>query len=244
MRTPFRAMAAIIASLLIPAFAGAQGPVNRTPDGKPDLSGFWDLAPLRFGGDLAQGKEGEVPYTALGKQAYLNHDFKDDPTGFCLPPGIPRMLHSPMPMLVMQTPGYITMLFEYQRIWRIIYTDGRPHHPDVTDSFMGDSIGKWEGDTLVVDTVGFNDRTWLDTAGHQHSTGMRVIERLTRTGPETLSYEITVEDPAMYSRPWTHKGNLKPIKATKGLPELLEYFCNENNRDTEHLISTKPEAKP
>jgi hypothetical protein len=235
---------ALIVLVSVSADAQSGTAVPRTPDGKPDLSGFWDLGPLRFGGDLAQGKESEVPYTPAGLEAFKNRDHKDDPTGFCLPPGIPRMLHSPMPMLVMQTPAYVTMLFEYQRIWRIIYTDGRPHHPDVTDSFMGDSIGKWDGDTLIVETVGLNDRTWLDTAGHQHTADMRVIERIRRTGPETLEYEITIDDPKFYSKPWTHKGVLRPQKATEGLPELLEYFCNENNRDIQHLMSTKPGANP
>ena len=218
--------------------AAPTGPVPRTADGKPDLSGFWDLSPLRFGGDLAGGKEDQVPYTPAGRAAFRATDHKDDPTGFCLPPGIPRMLHSPFPMLVMQTKDYITQLFEYQRIWRIIYTDGRPHHPDVTDSFMGDSIGKWEGDTLVVETVGLNERSWLDTEGHQHTPNMKVIERITRTGTETVDYEISVIDPEFYAQPWTHKGTLRPQKATRGLPELLEYFCTENNRDLQHLQST------
>src|SRR5688572_26780922 len=177
-----------------PAARADSGPAPRTHYGKPDLGGFWDLSPLRFGGDLAQGKEDQVPYTPAGKAAFERTDHKNDPTGLCLPPGIPRMIHSPFPMLVMQTPEYVTMLFEYQRIWRIIYTDGRPHHPDVTDSFMGDSIGRWEGDTLVVETVGMNDRTWLDTAGHQHTPDMKVIERITRTGASTLDYEVTIID--------------------------------------------------
>ena len=222
------------------ATASKPGPVPRMPDGKPDFSGFWSLASLRFDGNLAQGKESEVPYTPLGQAAYKNHDAKDDPTGKCLPPGMPRILHSPFPMQIMQDHDHLAMLFEYQRIWRMIYVDGTPHHQDVDGTFMGDSIGKWEGDTLVIDTVGLNDRTWLDTAGHQHSADLHVIERLARTGPETIAYEVTIDDPKMYAKPWTHTGTLTPQRATKGLPELLEYFCNDNNVDVEHLtVPTK-----
>ena len=88
--------------------------------------------------------EDQIPYTPAGREAFLKRDAADDPTAYCLPPGMPRMLHSPFPMLIMQSPGLVTELFEYQKIWRLIYTDGRPHHTDVTDTFMGDSIGHWE----------------------------------------------------------------------------------------------------
>jgi len=162
------AMVALII-VAVPLVAVAQLP--HTPDGKPDLTGYWNLPQaLRFGGDLAEGHEDQVPYTPAGREAFQKRDAADDPTAYCLPPGMPRMLHSPFPMLIMQSPGLVAELFEYQKIWRLIYTDGRPHHPDVTDTFMGDSIDHWEGDTLVVDTVGINDRSWLDTAGHQHTS--------------------------------------------------------------------------
>jgi hypothetical protein len=219
-------------------------PVNssalpRTADGKPDLSGFWNIP---YVPNMAMGKEADVPYTPAGLAAFKNHDSKDDPTGLCFAPGVPRIMQSPFPMLVMQTPGYIGMLFEYQRIWRLIYTDGRGHHEDAGATFMGDSIGKWDGDTLVIETTDFNDRTWLDTAGHQHTANMRVIERYTRTGPETLAFEISVEDPAYYSRPWKVQRVMKALKPIPKLPNLLEYFCTDNNLDVQHLISTKPAA--
>ena len=222
------------------AQAPKPGPVPRTPDGKPDLTGYWSLASLRYNGNLAQGNEANVPYTDAGRLAYKNHDAKDDPTGFCQPPGMPRMLHSPFPMMVMQDKDHVAFLYEYMRIWRLVDLNGREHYPDVEDTFFGDSTGKWDGDTLVIETVGLNDRSWLDTAGHQHSSEMKVIERITRTGPESMDYEVTVIDPKMYAKPWVHKGMLTPQKATKGLPELLEYFCTDHNIDPGHLYSTKP----
>jgi len=236
-----RYLALILIALLAAVSAWAQSrPLPRTPDGKPDLGGYWNLPEaLRFNGNLAQGKEDEVPYTPEGRQAFLNRDAADDPTAYCLPPGMPRMLHSPFPMLIIQSPGLVAELFEYQKIWRLIYTDGRPHHADVTDTFMGDSIGHWEGDTLVIDTVGINDRSWLDTEGHQHTADIHLIERVMRTAPDTLHYEVTVIDPKYYSKPWTHAGDMHPIEATKGLPELLEYFCNDNEQDSKHFVETK-----
>jgi len=106
---------------------------------------------------------------------------------------------------------------------------------------MGDSTGWWEGDTFVIDNVGLNAKTWLDTAGHQHSDQMHVIERLTRA-PDTLILDFTVDDPVMYSKPWNHHRVIKPLTQRPGLPMLLEYSCNENNKDVQHLISTKPAA--
>jgi hypothetical protein len=219
-----------------PAKAAA---MPRAADGKPDLSGFWDIPSVM---DMSMGNEEEVPYTSMGRAAFRNHDAKDNPTGFCLPPGVPRIMQSPFPMAIVQTPGYVVMLFEYQRIWRMIYTDGRAHHTDVADTFLGDSIGKWEGDTLVIDTVALNDRTWLDAAGHQHSANLHVIERLTRTGPDTMAYVFTVDDPAMYAKPWIHERVFKTLKPSKGLPDLIEYSCNDHNVAVPHLVSTKPAA--
>lgn len=231
------AAAAVFTALLWASVPATAQSSPRTADGKPDLSGFWNIP---YTPNMSMDKEAEVPYTPRGQAAYKGHDAKDDPTGFCLPPGVPRIMQSPFPLAIMQAPGYVVMLFEYQKTWRMIYTDGRGHHANVADLFMGDSIGKWEGDTLVIDTVSLNDRTWLDTAGHQHSANLHVIERLTRTGPDTIAYQFTVDDPAMYAKPWTHNRVFRTAKPSKGLPDLLEYSCNDNNLDLPHLISTKP----
>jgi hypothetical protein len=202
-----------------------------------DLSGYWNLPYIP---NMAQGKEDTVPYTPAGQAAFRNHDAKDDPTGFCHFPGVPRIMQSPYPVQFVQTGNQLLMLFEYMKMWRAIYTDGRPHNNGVDSTFMGDSVGRWEGDTLVIDTVALNDRTWLDTAGHQHSDKLHVIERLRRTGPDAIAYEYTVDDPVMYAKPWKQARVLTPLKPTARLPELLEYSCNDNNKDLQHLISTKP----
>lgn len=215
----------------------------RTLDGQPDLSGYWSLSAMRFKANLANEGEDKVPYTEAGREAFLGHDSKNDPTGFCQPPGWPRMAHSPFPMKIVQEKNAVIFLYEYMRSWRQVDLNRKQHYPDVEDTFYGDSIGHWEGNTLVVETTGLTDRTWLDSAGHQHTADMKVVERLTRTGPESLDYEIQVVDPTYYTRPWIHKGTLTPQKATPGLPELLEYFCNDNNIDIEHLTAPATERK-
>jgi len=210
------------------------------PDGKPSFSGFWNLP---YVPNIAASKEAEaaVPYTPAGLAAFKTHDSKDDPTSLCLYPGVPRIMQSPYPMQIVQNPEYVTMLFEYMRLWRAIPTDGRTHPENLPPSFMGDSVGKWEGDTFVIDTIGLNDRTWLDTAGHQHTDNLHVIERIRRT-PDTILYEYTIDDPKMYAQPWKQERVLRPLKAVHGMPELIEYVCTENNQDVRHLISTKPAA--
>ena len=235
-------MTRLILVLLIALPVAAQTPIPRTSDGKPDFSGYWNL-PYTPNMAAAAG-EAAVPYTAEGLAVFKNHDSKDDPTSFCLYPGVPRIMSSPYPVQFIQTPEYLVMAFEYMRLWRVIPTDHREHPKNLQATFMGDSTGWWEGDTFVIDTVGLNDRTWLDTAGHQHSDALHVTERLQRTAPDTILLQFTLEDPKMYSKPWTHERILKPLKQVKGLPMLLEYSCNENNRDVQHLISTKPNAQP
>jgi hypothetical protein len=212
--------------------------IPRTADGQPNFSGFWDLP---YVPNMAQGKEDTVPYTERGRQAYQNHDSKDDPTANCWYPGVPRIMQSPYPMQIVQTRDYLVLLFEYMRMWRSIPLDGREHPKNMEPSFMGDSVGHWEGDTIVIDTVGLKDApwTWLDTAGHQHSDALHVVERLERK-PDSIAYEYTVDDPKMYAKPWIQRRAITPLKITKNLPELIEYSCTENNRDVKHLISTKP----
>jgi hypothetical protein len=220
--------------------AGGGAPVPRMPDGRPDFSGFWNL-PYVPNMAATKAAEAAVPYTPQGLQAYKEHDSKDDPTSRCLYPGVPRIMQSPYPLQIVQTKDQLVMLFEYMGLWRAIPTDGRAHRQAVEPTFMGESVGKWDGDTLVIDTIGLNDRTWLDTAGHQHSDALHVVERLRRTANSIL-LGFTVDDPQMYSRPWEHERVIRPLKPVPGLPELIEYSCNENNRDLAHLVSTKPAA--
>ena len=241
-RTRLAGLLALSAIFLITgASAQTAGPeIPRMPDGKPSFVGYWDLP---YTPNMA-AKDGEaaIPYTDAGRAAFKNHDAKDDPTSLCLYPGMPRIMQSPYPIQIIQTQEYVTILFEYMRQFRAIPTDGRAHPENLPPSFMGDSTGKWEGDTFVVDTTGLNDRTWLDTAGHQHTADMHLTERFTRT-LTTINLEYTIDDPKMYAKPWVQQRIIRPSKpAPHGLPQLIEYSCEENNKDIQHLITTKPAA--
>ena len=231
------AMVAACAGLLL-ASAAAQNPIPRAADGKPDFSGFYNIP---YFPNMVSGKEEAIPYTEAGRAAYQNHDSKDDPTSNCWFPGVPRIMQSPYPAQFVQTPGYLVILFEYMHTFRSIPLNGRPHPSKMEPAFMGDSTGHWDGDRLVVDTANLKGPpwTWLDTAGHQHSGQLHVVETFERA-PDAILYQYTVDDPVMYSKPWTVQRTLTPLKMTPGLPELLEYSCTENNRDLPHLRSTKP----
>ena len=121
----------------------------------------------------------------------------------CYPPGTPRVYLQPFPWQIVQTPKETIFLYEYDHTVRHVFTDGRKHPEDVTPSYMGDSIGSWDGDTFVVDTVGFNDRTWLDRVGHPHSDQLHVIERFQRVNLNDLEVDITMEDAKALAKPWT-----------------------------------------
>jgi len=236
--TIFAATAMAVALGAMTAARAADAPaIPRMADGKPDFTGFYNIP---YTPNMARGKEDEVPYTERGRKAYADHDFKDDPTANCWFPGVPRIMQSPYPAQIAQTKDYLFILFEYMHMFRAIPLDGRPHPANMEPSFMGDSVGHWEGDTIVVDTTMLKDApwTWLDTAGHQHSDALHVIEHFRRL-PDKVDYDFVVDDPKMYTKPWTNARPLTPLKMTPGLPELIEYNCDENNRDLKHLVPTK-----
>jgi hypothetical protein len=214
----------------VPAPAQTPAPV------RPDLSGFWIN---QYTPDLSVALGRQPPFTALGAERWRTVDTSKDPTGICLPVGPSRGFTAPFPFLLVQQDEYVGILFEYQSIWRAIYLDGRPHPEDIADYpyFMGHSIGKWEGDTLVVDTTGIDERTWLDTAGHEHSAQLRLTERFQKTGPDTMQWTATFDDPVFFTRPWSITRTF-----TRGKPgdRLLPYTCNENNKDVEHLQKYQP----
>jgi hypothetical protein len=145
----------------------------------------------------------------------------------CLPPGVPRILLMPFPMQIAQLPGEVLMIFEYDHFIRAIYTDGRPHPKDLDPTWMGDSIGKWEGDTLLVDTIGFNDKTWLDMVGHPHSDALHLSERIRRVDRDTLQDDLTINDPKAYTKTWTGQ----QIFELKPSWHLGEYICEDNMTD-------------
>jgi hypothetical protein len=219
------------------AAAAPSGSVPRTADGKPSLSGVWEIpyvpdmsrngraAP---GATPAQIGPGALPFTAWGEQEFKNYDpSKFDYTAHCLPMGWTRQMNTPMPVEIMQEPNRIAILFEAWQTFKVIPTDGRDHPKNVDETWMGNSVGRWEGDTLVIDTIGLNDKTRLDTIGHPHSNQLHVVEKLTRTDPMHIAYEVTVTDPKAYKEPFQNKRvfTLKPDW------ELMEYSCEENNKE-------------
>jgi hypothetical protein len=200
------------------------GPVPRTLDGKPSLSGVWEVP---YAPDMSRGI-GALPFTAAGEAEWKAYDpAKFDYTGHCLPMGWTRQMNAPMPLEIMQEPNRIAILFEAWNTFKVIPTDGRAHPKNLDPTWLGNSVGRWDGDTLVVDSIGFNDKTRLDTVGHPHSDQMHIVERLTRTDAMHLAYEVTIDDPKTYSKPFTNKRTftLKPGW------ELMEYSCEENNKD-------------
>jgi hypothetical protein len=226
-----------------PVVTKVSPPTPRLPDGTVDLAGkgIWSLPWITdFGKQIVGAKAGDVPflpwtramhaYNARTKVAY-------DPEGFCLPPGGPRALGTPYPAQFIQQQDRIIVIFEGgAHVWREIYMDGRPHPPkdELNPTYFGHSVGKWEGDTLVIDTVGYNERTWLDFGGYMHTEDLHTVERITRPNRDTLHYETLLDDPSAYSASWTVAWN---IPWTEG-GELSEYICQENNQ---FLIDLKDE---
>ncbi len=182
-----------------------------------------------------------APFNAKGKEAFAARrktDSATDPEGFCLPPGVPRMMYTPYPMKIIQEPNWVTFIFEGgAHVWRQIPIAPRGYltHPplaSINPTYLGDPIGWYEGDTLVVDTVGFNTRTWLDFAGHPHGEGLHVTERFTRLDTLTLEHIAIIDDPEFYTQPWT-------VRITTGYQpagKMLEYICQENESDSKHLL--------
>jgi len=206
----------------------------------PDLSGLWIR--LRDKGATARGYPSFIldfgnsvspmtPWAAAKfKTTNAMYDGKDaktvlsDPIFKCYPPGVPRVYLMNFPVQIVQIPGQVIMLFEYDHFIRRIYTDGRPHDTDQGPLWMGDTTGRWEGDTLVADTASFNDKTLLDRVGHIHSDALHVIERLRRVDRDTLEIEFTVQDPKAYTKPWGAKLVFQQRLDWK----VMENVCEDN----------------
>jgi len=224
-------------------------PTPRTADGKPDLSGMWeqekdrpcppegcadDPAGAQWS-DIGWGLEGGLPYqpwaAALVKARTEQHG-KDDPITHCLPGSITQMHTAPGFKKIIQAPGLIAILHERHVSYRQIFTDGRPLPVDPQPSWTGYSTGKWEGDTLVVQTTGFRDGLWLDRSGDPLTDAAKVTERFRRVNYGRLEIQITVDDPKAYTAPWTVKLNQPIVLNT----ELLDYVCLENEKDITHMV--------
>jgi len=196
----------------------------------PDLSGVWFM-PEYHRTLLPKEDPPFQPWAeALLKKRDLENNTADpdtgpDPIERCIPPGVPRIMLQPFPWEIVQAKDRVIMIFEYQALTRQIFTDGRGHPKDLDSTYMGHSIGKYEADSLVVDTVGFNDKTWLDPKGLPHSDALHVIERIRRVDHDTLQVDYTIDDLKAYTKPWTAQRifKLKPDW------EIKEYVCAENN---------------
>ena len=191
----------------------------------PDISGVWlveKFEPRLF-------PDGGAPLTPLAEAKFKATDLKtNDPNLACLPLGLPRfMISVPYPMEIFQVPTRVIILQEGPQTLRQIHMN-RQHPKDLDPTYSGDSTGKWEGETLVVDTIGFNDKTWLDGSGLPHSEAMHLVERIRRTGHDTLVDDIRVEDPMAYTKPLT----VHEVYKLKPDWEIHEYVCEENNKYT------------
>ena len=194
----------------------------------PDLSGIWQThqdvvtfstkdPPMQPWAEakFKKAKPGYGPRSTPDSQ---------DPIQQCLPPGVPRILLMPFPVQIVQTPTQVIMIFEYDHYVRQIYLDRHEHPKDLSPTWMGDSIGKWEGNTLVVDTTGFNDSAWLDQVGHPHSDALHLIERIRRLDHDTMQIDVIIDDPKAYTKPWTGQ---VVFKLRPGW-HLIEYVCEDN----------------
>jgi hypothetical protein len=214
-------------------------PAPLTPDGKPDLSGLWQRISPRYASNIAADlKPGEVkPWAQALVDQRMEELGKDHMALQCLPWG-PNYSNSDRKSKIIQTPGLIVMLDE-DLTYRQIFMDGRELESNPNPSWMGYSVGHWEGKTLVVESVGFNDRTWLDRNGHPHTEALRMTERYRRPDFGHLEIEVTLNDPAVYARPWTVALKAQLAADT----ELLEYVCNESSGGREHWVGKASDAK-
>jgi len=202
--------------------AATRQELPRLSDGKPDFSGVHAFSLGRGGnaGTEMPLKPGAEKYKVIRgpKDAGLTAD--------CMPLGVPGSFNVPYPFQIVQTPKLMVVFYEYPNTFRIIPTDGRPHPKDPDPTWMGDAVGHWEGDTLVVDTIGFNDKTEIN--GYKHTEAYHVVERFRRPEVGSLQYEVTVEDPNLFARPWTMPARTFPLRPE--LDKIDEFVC-ENNRD-------------
>jgi hypothetical protein len=217
---------------LNPLPAAPAGPTPRLADGRVDFSGVWRPADVFLIEDISLGlKKGEtIPLNPAGERSLKARLSKDDPEANCLPTGVPRL--APYPWRIVETATHMFFLFEGNiHSYRQIFLDGRKHPLDPDPTWYGHSVGWREGDALVVDTVGFNDKSWFDFLGHPHTEQLHTVERYRRTTFGTLAEEVTIDDPGAYSRPFTITGTHLLLPKD----ELMEYVCNENEKDTRHL---------
>jgi hypothetical protein len=208
-------------------------PAPQKSDGKPDLSGIWqvDKNSIRYLYDLAANlKPGELPIQpwaeALTKERTTGAHASEYPSAHCLPPGVPILDGSSAfnPLKIVQEPELVVILYEAMSQFRQIFLDGRILPKDSNPTWLGYSVGRWEGDALLVDSTGFNGRTWLDAVGHPSTDALHLTERFRRSDFGHLELTITIDDPKAYTKPWTVTETMQIAPDA----ELLEFVCNEN----------------
>lgn len=234
-------LAGVVIAIGVPSYAlagQAQGyRAPRTPDGQPDLQGVWQAVNTAIwniqdhsaelgvpaGRGVVEGNA--IPYLPLAlaqRQTNYRNRFTDDPETKCYMVGTPRINYMPYPFQIVQTRNQITLLYEYVHTVRSLRLNSE-HPKGDFQWFMGDSRARWEGDTLVVDVTHFNEKSWLDRSGNYASDGLHVVERYTRTGPDHIQYEATIEDPKVFARPW--KISMPLYRRVEPDIQLLEYEC-------------------
>jgi hypothetical protein len=270
MRNRFRPsviVAIVTVVLFIATMANGQAPAYKAPrtkDGKPNLSGiwqalneaYWDIEPhaaapgavpaLGAAGAVPPGQGivegGLLPYqpaAAEQKKKNFENRLTLDPEIKCYLPGVPRANYMPYPFQIIQTQKYIMMVYTFARAVRTIYMDEHKEAP--ADSWMGWSNGRWEGETLVVDTTGFNGQAWLDRAGNFHSEALHVVERFTAASPDHLLYEATIEDPKVFTRPW--KIAMPLYRRLEKTAQIMDFRCVEFAEDLIYGHLRKQPAK-
>jgi hypothetical protein len=248
-------MKAIAVFMLFGAFASAQWITIRTPgiprtadgkadlsaatpkiaDGKADISGIWQPAPPYIGNIATDLKPGDAPFQPWAEALFKHRrdtESKEDPTGNCIPGGVPRSDAVPYPFKIVNSERMIIVLYEAVHSYRQIFTDGRELPKDPNPTWQGYSVGHWEGGDFVAETSGFNDHGWLDNDGRPATDALHVTERFKRKDFGHMNIEITIDDPKAYTKPWKATLPLKLLPDT----ELLEYICGENNKDLGHLV--------
>ena len=208
-------------------------PAPKTADGKPDLSGIWETADMRHLADLAvDGVQVPMqPWAAALYKERRENEGKGRPSERCLTHGVTDFDALAAPRKILQTPGVIVMMFEAYNHYRQILTDGRPLPKPTEPAYMGYSVGKWEGDTLVVDTTGFNDKGWLDDLGHPQTEALHVTERFRRRDFGHIDLQLTIDDPTAYTKPWSANVHMNYVPDE----ELIEAIC-ENEKDSPHMV--------
>ena len=226
-----------------PNYTPPAGPTPRTASGKVDFSGIWEKPYVPDMSKDGKGQKGhpDLPFTPWGEAEWKKYDAAEgDYTGACLPFGMTRAMNTPEPMQFMQSDTYLGFLFEQNSWFTVVPIDGRAHRTGGEATWFGDSVGHWEGDTLVVDTIHFNGKTRLDTIGHPHSEQLHLTQRFSRPDLGHLAYEVIVDDPKTFTKPWK---NVRTLTLRTDW-EMMEYSCEENNKSLWEGRIKVPKYKP